>query len=118
MLGKDPMRMVRDALSSPCLQEKAPKQTAMNRATMYGFFTAATIAEKCVLVQLADADFRTNAFEKSETTERMLLLIDIIVDAYQESSQQAIIMMMVLENSPAHVDDSKNMRNAHIINKS
>ena len=32
--------------------------------------------------------------------------------------QSAIIMMTDLENSPAHVDDLKNLRNAHIINKS
>ena len=45
----------------------------------------------------------------------MLLLIDITVDAYQKSWQQAVIMMTDPENSPGHVDDSKNMRKAHII---
>ena len=48
----------------------------------------------------------------------MLLLTDIIIDAYQKSWQQAFIMVTNLENSPAHVDDSKNLRNAYIINKS
>ena len=45
-------------------------------------------------------------------------LIVIIVYTYQKSWQQAVIMMAELENSHAHVDDSKNLCNAHMINKS
>ena len=48
----------------------------------------------------------------------MLLWIDTIVDAYQKSWHQMVIMVTDLANSSAHVDDSKNLRNAHIINKS
>ena len=34
---------------------------------------------------IAMPDRRANTFEKSETTKRMLLWIDIIIDAYQKS---------------------------------
>ena len=61
---------------------------------------------------------RANAFERSSSTERMLLWIDTIVDAYQKSWHQTVIMMMALANSSAHVDNLKKLRNAHIINKS
>ena len=50
---------------------------------------------------------RGDAFERSASTEKILLLIDIIVYTYQKSWQQVVIMMTDQENSSAHVDDSK-----------
>ena len=47
----------------------------------------------------------------------MLLWIDTIVDTYQKSWHQTVIMVTDLANSSADVDDSKNLRNTHIINK-
>ena len=42
---------------------------------------------------------RTNPFERSSSTEEILLLTDIIVYTYQKSRQPAIIMMMPLKES-------------------
>ena len=67
---------------------------------------------------IAMPDCRANTFEKSETTKRMLLWIDIIVDTYQKSWQQAVIMMMVLKKILHRLTIRSKLRNAHIINKS
>ena len=59
-----------------------------------------------------------NAFEKSSSTDEVLLLVDIIVHTYQKSWQQALIMLMVIKKPLHTLTVRKILRNTHIINKS